>query len=270
MIDLEVAYIKQLDLVITGYRGYVGSNLLSSLNKKVEIIKLISLHNKDIKKVIQLAAKVGDSVSTISNNIQLDTYVIEFCEKNNCQLIYASSNNVYPYAKDCKDIYQLHEADFYGASKIFTEQILEYNTSIKYVSLRIGDVFGKNQKHGNFFKNIQSSIIDKKDLSLYGRGLKVRNYIFIDDLVNVLKFFIKNNISNNETFNIAYQEPVSIFQIVNYISHSTAIPIKKIEYDISKELTDFRTLKFTLPQGFNFNYDIWSALNRYVLSMKDK
>lgn len=45
--------------------------------------------------------------------------------------------------------------------------------------LRIGDVFGMNQKHGNFFKNIENSIRNELPLKLYGEGLKVQKFMFI-------------------------------------------------------------------------------------------
>ena len=268
MIDLEVAYIERINLVITGFKGYLGSNLLLKLNAQEEIKKLSALTNKGIKNIIHLAAKVDTNISTISNNIQLDMHVIEFCKTNSCNLIYASSNNIYPYARNCKDNYEFHKSDYYGASKILTEQILKNVANVKYVSLRIGDVFGIDQKHGNFFKNIQSSITEEKDLSLFGQGLKVRNYIFIDDLINVLIFLSTQDIITSKSFNIAYKEPVSIFQIICYINQFLKIPIQKISYDISKELTDFRTLDYTEIKDFNFTYDIWSALDKYITTIK--
>jgi len=190
--------------------------------------------------------------------------ILKFCQEKKCKLIFASSNNVFPYSKLCKNKTSFHKNDYYGASKIFAEQLLENVSNVNFISLRIGDVFGIDQKHGNFFKNLQSYISKKESISLYGEGLKVRNYIYIKDLVNVLKFLIENSFTENKYYNIAYETPVNISQIIRYIAKECKLEINNVDYDIVKELTDFRTLEYSKIDSFKYEFNMWTALDDYI------
>lgn len=252
--------------IISGSRGYIGSNLLGQF----ELLKQGNLFDIDIDKIdffIHLAAQIQlDDLKSFLNNIVLDNYIFDYCAEKNIKLIYASTNNVYEFKENCKETDDYRNNDTYSLSKILGETMLFSKTTktLNFAILRIGDVFGKNQNHGNFFKALQKSILENESIKLYGDGSKIRNYIYIKELLNIVKFFIENpeNI-NNEAYNICFSESYSIKQIVENIAKQSSLNIEKIEYI---ENSDIRTMKNDRLKktGYKFLFDMESGLEDYV------
>jgi nucleoside-diphosphate-sugar epimerase len=111
----------------------------------------------------------------------------------------------------------LSPVDAYGVSKstaeILYSTFYSQNTSI----LRIADVVGRGQKHGNFFRNLELRSKTPEPLKIFGSGKKTRNIIWVDDLIKLLsKSLTTPNFLTKMTYNIGYVEPVSIKQIAEY------------------------------------------------------
>jgi len=274
VMNLEVAYIPEFKAAITGYKGYIGKSVCDFLvenNFKYEVVRLDNA--KDVDVILHLAAKVDDNIECYKNNIALDLDVFEYCRLNNTHLLLVSGNNVYPFASDCNVSTVTSVNDFYSASKVHSEQLAGSIYGIDTTVLRVGDVFGYKQKHGNMFRAIENSINKSESLKLYGRGLKVRSYIYLKDLINIFNFFIMDSNYkkfNKSVFNISYAEPSSVYEIINYVAQHASLDISNIEMDISKEKVDFRTMEFSEIVGFKYEYDLWTALDDYIQLVKQK
>jgi len=264
--EIKVAYIEDYELVITGYNGYIGSSIINEfrkLNKKFVLLPIKNIKNCNC--FIHLAANVNNDLDTFKRNLELDLEVIKYCDKTKCYLIYASGNNVYPKMVGCDISTHFNINDYYSASKIVTELLLNSLFSFNYTILRIADVFGSGQRHGNFFKSIEQSIKNRSELFLYGRGLKIRNYIYIKDLVNLIFYFIKER--QNGTYNVCYDEPLSIYQIIQKISILSGLKIKYVDYPIENELLDIRTMKPSKFSRFSYQFNMHLAIEDYYHSI---
>ena len=269
----DVCYCPKSNLIITGFRGYIGNSLIQKLlDDSMEqefIYGGIEHFIAEASCVIHLGASVAPTLNALSSNLSSDIELLEIINEFKIPLVYASSNNIYPFKSYCEGSdYAI--SDCYSASKVFGEQIIEKFSKVPYVHLRIGDVFGANQKHGNFFKNIELAIQNNLPLKLYGNGLKVRSYVYIDEVCNMLLFFAKNvEILNGGKFNLCYDEDANLKSIIEYVAHMVNLKIEVSPYDLQKEINDYRTMKLNMPVPYSFKFStLWSALDDYILKIK--
>lgn len=268
----DVCYCSKSKLIITGFNGYIGSQLIKFLQSTVSencIVGKIENFLAEASCVIHLGASVEPELASLKNNLIADIELLEVINYANIPLLYASTNNVYAFKSNCdKNDYFIN--DCYSASKIFGEQIIEKFIKVPYIILRIGDVFGLEQKHGNFFRNIENSIKNNLPLKLYGEGLKVRSYVYIEELCHMILFCVDNLLKyNGYRFNLCNKEDANLKSIIEYISTKMELPIQNHEYDLQKEINDYRTMKINLPSEYIYKYDnFWLAIDQYLKLIK--
>lgn len=269
----DICYFSKSKFILTGFNGYIGSQLAQFLLKHINgencILGKIEDFVSEASCVIHLGASVEPNLQSLKNNLITDIELLEIVNNAKIPLLYASSNNIYPFKSYCEgDDYFVN--DCYSASKIFGEQIIENFIQVPYIFLRIGDVFGSDQKHGNFFKNIENSIKHNLPLKLYGEGLKVRSYIYIEELCNMILFCTNNVIKyDGAKFNLANKEDANLKTIIEYIAKKTELAIQKYDYDLQKEINDYRTMKVNLPLEYTYKYDsFWLAIDNYIKQIK--
>ena len=146
----------------------------------------------------------------------------------------------------------------YGISKMEAEKItLEHlkDTKYKYSIIRPSNIYGAHQKEANVIPKFISLMKKNKTVSIYGDGNSTRDYVFIDDIVEII-----NKICEKKTegiFNVSSNEEVKIIEIFNklkseldykknpkYISKVDG-EIMNIYLDNSKILNLIRNFKFT-------------------------
>jgi nucleoside-diphosphate-sugar epimerase len=269
----DVCYCSKSKLIITGFKGYIGNQLIQFLQNTIInencIIGRIEDFLLEASCVIHLGASVEPKLESFKNNLITDIEILEIINNAKIPLIYASSNNVYPFKSNCDgNDYSIN--DCYSASKVFGEQIIKNFIKVPYIFLRIGDVFGYEQKHGNFFKNIENAIKNNLPLKLYGEGLKVRSYVYVEELCHMILFCANNVIKyNGNSFNLCNQQNANLKSIIDYFAEKTKLPIQRFDYNLQKEIDDYRTMKVNLPLEYIYKYDsFWLAIDSYIKQIK--
>ena len=114
------------------------------------------------------------------------------------KIIFTSTNNVYgtelngnSFSEEDKT--NLDENNKYGISKYLGEELVKYSMYEKACIIRIADVYGPGQNHGNLIKAIISNVENKENIKLYGKGERERDYIYIDDVIRGIEFIYENN-----------------------------------------------------------------------------
>jgi nucleoside-diphosphate-sugar epimerase len=257
---MNLAYIKDREIVISGFNGFIGRYLLEKIyGNKFEVICLDDVGNYNVKFFIHLASKVTSLKDSLTNNLKIDLDVLSVCEEKKYCLIYASGNNVYPFKKNCDLSTPLKINDYYSASKIFTENLITDLYNVNAYILRIADVFGLGQRQGNFFKSIYESVLNNKEITIYGKGSKIRSYIYVKDLVNLLDYL--GSEKNKETYgiyNVNYSKSYSLNDIANFIAKEKNLKIKYNNLD--KEDLSERTMLPSIFNNFKYQYDMDSSL----------
>jgi UDP-glucuronate 4-epimerase len=214
--------------------------LADCCNKK--IIKKIIIKNK-INYIIHLAAQAGvrDSISDpdIYYKYNVDGFynIINLAKEHRIKhLVYASTSGVYGDAKR----FPLSENDntnnplsFYAATKKINE-IIAYSYSHIYklptTGLRFFTVYGPFGRPDMSLYMFVKNIFNKKKIDLFNFGNHLRDFTYIDDLVNFVKKIIKiipNGRTPYEIYNVCSKKPVSLNFYIKLIEKKIGIKSKK-------------------------------------------
>jgi len=190
-------------VILTGSKGFIGSNLKVELEKQFEVIEInedvfnSSTWKSDVSNLFWLDIKAVFHVGACSNTLEKDVnYMMllnyEFskclsnlCKSKNVPLIYSSSaanygvNNEYP-------------SNLYGWSKYIAEEYIINNDGI---ALRYFNVYGPGEEH----KGIMSSVayqmymknLSEEEIKLFPGNPK-RDFIYVKDIVSANMFAFEN------------------------------------------------------------------------------
>ena len=129
--------------------------------------------------------------------------ILEFAKANDIgKVVLASSSSLYngcdiPSSEDM----DIKVTDFYTEARLYTERIAELYSNtfgIKSICLRLFSVYGPNEDSKGTYANMVSqfmwSIRDNKSPVVYGDGRQTRDFVFVEDVVNVFKMAMKLNV----------------------------------------------------------------------------
>ncbi len=245
---------------------------LLSKNKKIDFdIKKINLQSfddlKDIcyqfkpKKFIHLAAQAGvrysisNPSSYIDSNIVGFANVLEVCKDLEIKnLLYASSSSVYggnqkiPF-KETDSVN--HPVSLYAASKKSNELMAHtyshlYN--IPSTGLRFFTVYGPWGRPDMAYFKFTKAILSNKPITLFNKGNMLRDFTYIDDVVESICRLLQKPATINKNFDFINPDPSSSWAPHNIfnIGNSQAINLKDFIKEIEKEL-DLKAIKKMLP-----------------------
>tara|TARA_B110000003_G_C16599950_1_gene515205 strand:+ start:658 stop:1626 length:969 start_codon:yes stop_codon:yes gene_type:complete len=221
------------------------------------------LKNKKISQVIHLAAEVGVRNSYpkpniyFKNNIKAFFNVLEICKIKKANLIFASSSSTYGSSK--KKFFK--ESDdtskpisFYAATKKCNE-VMAYayakNYEFSAVGLRFFNVYGPWGRPDMSIYKFTDLMLKNKKISIYGTGKQVRDFTYIDDVLNLINAIIikyKNKKNCFEVFNSGKGECINILNLINLIS--SKLKLKPKIQQKSKQIGD---VNFTNSSSLKIN-----------------
>ncbi len=125
----------------------------------------------------------------------------------------------------------------YGASKLAGEGYCSAFSEcygLSAVSLRFSNIFGPRSFHkgsviAHFFKNI----LDANELIVFGDGSQVRDFLYVDDLVNGVAKFIESDIVG--VFQLGSGLPVTINELLSNMAE-----VVGADHKIEVRFVDFR------------------------------
>ena len=201
----------------------------------------------DIDTIIHCASIAGiDAVNDkyskmLRINLEGTQKVVDVANKFNVQkLVYLSTSEVYGqnacYNSEDEHL-SIGGATFkrygYAASKLAAEHIIATFDN-PYIIIRPFNVYGSRQIGNGAIKTFIVNALKKEPIIITGGGSQIRAWCYIDDFIDAMIRLIYSD-SRNETYNIGNpQEPVSIFQLANMITHKVGY-LKKYQYSCRYE-----------------------------------
>lgn len=260
---MDILHSEKNNVSISGYDGYVGKNLVKILD--IDDFSIIDIENLNSYggKFIHLASNSDFKMDSkiLSKNLNLDLNVFDKCHFLKKKLIYASTNNVYKKSTNLTINDEYDFFNFYGSSKIFSEILLKKIYNIDVCILRIADIFGVDQKHGIFFKHIEKSIKNDEVFEFSTEKFKIRSYIYIEELCDIIKYIINYDFFGKNIFNICHNNAISNKEILDILS------VKYITIDSIKNY-DIRVMEQNNVFDYNYQLDIKDALITYKNKIK--
>lgn len=181
-------------IIITGTKGFIGSNLKKKLESNFQIIEINEdiFENENWKKLVSEQADsikyffhVGACSNTLETrvnymmllNYEFTKWVSDLCYSQNIPFIYSSSaanygtNNEYP-------------ANLYGWSKYVAEDYVVKNNQI---ALRYFNVYGPGEEHKGIMSSVAHQMYQKNKI---GEKIKLfpkkplRDFVYIEDIIS--------------------------------------------------------------------------------------
>lgn len=160
----------------------------------------------------------------------------------------------------------------YGITKLAMENYLNYfevRHNIKHDIFRVSNVYGDGQdtsKGLGIINTFLEKIIKDHNITIYGNGENIRNYICVNDVAKLLSLSISSGADSN-IYNLASNDNISINQLVDIIKKIVKEEFKvnyketrqsdnpAISLDNSKLKASFKDFKFIeLSDGIEQSY----------------
>ncbi len=214
-------------LLITGSSGQLGSYLMESIPESIgldikdsQYTKIIwdirkdidsALRDYEIDTIIHAAAQVSvtrsvedprmDAVSNIIGTMNL----LEYARKHDVEhFIYISSAAVYgePKYLPIDETHPTEPESPYGLSKLTGERYaILYNNlyGLRVASVRPFNIFSPRQNPDSPYSGVISIFVERakkgRPLVIYGDGKQTRDFVNIEDVVQLIKLLQKNKLS---------------------------------------------------------------------------
>jgi UDP-glucose 4-epimerase len=162
----------------------------------------------------------------------------------------------------------------YGFHKLQSELLLtEYHNffGLNTCSLRVFSAYGPGLKKQLFWDLYQKSL--KSDvISLFGSGTETRDFIYIDDLLQIIDMVILYSTFKGSIYNVANQIETSIAEAAQVFLNEFS-PEKNVVFnggvkvgDPKNWLADMESIK---KYGFKPQYDLYLGLKKYAEWLKE-
>jgi len=156
----------------------------------------------------------------------------------------------------------------YGIVKLAMENFLEYfraRHGIQYDIYRVSNVYGEGQdtsKGLGIINTFLEKIIHERAVTVFGDGENTRNYIYVDDVVQLLTTSLVNDLKQSGIYNLSSNDTLSINQLIELMKKVVNEPFLTqylqnrksdnafINLDNSKILAQNNNFRFTpIEQG---------------------
>ena len=228
----------------------------------IESVRRIIQEN-DIEMVVHLVSTLipgssyEDYKDEYKNVILPSIELMELCAKQKVRFVFFSSGGtVYGNRTDLqpfKETDAMNPISYYGWSKQMMENsILFMNRTIglDYLVLRPSNAFGHGQnlygKQGLVAVTI-GKLLRNEEIEVWGDGLAVRDYIYVDDLANIFVKLIEKDI-HNTTLNIGSGRGYSVNDVLAFLKIVSGKELKIVyrnprPVDVSNMVLDTTRLK---------------------------
>jgi nucleoside-diphosphate-sugar epimerase len=212
---------KRTSVVVTGANGFTGSHLIkSSTSRDWEWVPLVHRGSglegeiiadfcseefsgtlrgiQNVDAVVHLGARVGWEGSSKEDlyvpNVLATAELVNWAKKKGAYFLFASAALI-GGEKETRITKETPDSPMgdYLYSKFLAEEIIKFS-GIQCSILRIAGIFGRNgPEHLGLNRAIHNALNGKAPVR-YGKGLARRNYIYVEDLCDVIRFCIKNRV----------------------------------------------------------------------------
>ena len=236
-------------ILIIGGSGFIGLNLILKIIrnkyfevtsvsrsipnklKKIKKLKIIKadftkfslitkkLKNKKYDFVINLGGNINhkDKKETNESQFILCKNLVDYFKNKNISLFlqggssleYGVSKNKNFENDNCKP------NSFYGQSKLKATKYIQ-KSGINYIILRLYQIYGPYQKVNRIIPLAITQLQENLTFNSTS-GLQIRDFLYVDDLTNLILKIIKKKNKTYGIFNVGSGQPITIKKILNKI-----------------------------------------------------
>lgn len=160
--------------------------------------------------------------------------LLKFCVKSKCKkIVFASSMSVYgdiDYKEKYNELDKTNPKSFYAIHKLISEKYMEIffkQFGVCYVALRYFNVYGpgqnlKNMKQGMISIYLKQFLdVNFDEVIIKGNTKRFRDFIYIDDVVDITIEAMKNINFNNKIINVGTGKKKQVSEVLKIIQKYT-------------------------------------------------
>ena len=133
-----------------------------------------------------------------------------------------------------------------GWTKVYVEKLCKFYSSFlntKFSVIRHSNIFGPYDKFDLEKSHVIGATISKvmkakKEITIWGKGNEIRDFLYISDLIKFVELLIKNQKNKYEIYNCGSEIGVKIFDLVKLIVKISGREIK-IKKNVTAPTIDF-------------------------------
>lgn len=186
---------------------------------------------------------ISHPVETLMVNSMGSKNMLDLAVKNNCQIIFASTSEVYgdplvhPQTEDYwGNVSPNGPRSCYDEGKRFMEALAftyyrKFQTKIKVI--RIFNTYGPAMRldDGRFTINLIDSYLNHKPFKMYGDGQSTRSFCYIDDLVDGITKIMATDKTVGEVINLGNPTEFKLSEAIGIFESIIGVKLKKEIHD---------------------------------------
>ena len=227
-----------------------------------------------------------DPQTDLEINAAAQLSILEACRKHNkdIKLIFASTRQLYgkPDYLPVDESHPLRPVDVNGINKLAGEWYhLLYNNvyGIRSCALRLTNTYGPGMRvkdaRQTFLGIWIRNLIEGKPVLIFGDGCQLRDFNYVDDVVEALLMAAISDKANGEVFNLGSLEVVSLKELATLMVHLhpsgryelVEFPQERKSIDIGDYYSDFSKIKKLIgwEPRMSLNEGLRKSLDYYIL-----
>lgn len=249
----------------------------------------ILVRDKDY--IFNLAGQVshGDSMRDpqldLGVNCVSTMNLVEACRKHNPQarLLYTSTRQVYgrPQTLPVREEHPTLPIDVNGINKLAAEyyHLLYHSTyGIRSTVLRLTNTFGPRQhirsNRQGFASVFLRQALRGQMISLYGGGKQLRDFNYVDDVVDSMLLAISSDKCLGKVFNLGSARAYSLVQFVDILKQHCKFTVESIPFPEDKKIIDIGDYygdfaRFREATGWQPRVDLEEGLERTIVFYRE-
>jgi len=202
-----------------------------------------------------------DPYTDLEINCRAQLSILEACRKNNpgIKIVYTSTRQMYgkPDYLPVDERHLLHPTDVNGINKMAGEwyHILYNNVyGIRAVSLRLTNTYGPRMRvkdaRQTFLGIWIRRLIEGETIEIWGDGTQIRDFNYVDDVVDALLLAALTEDSNGQVFNLGSDETINLRDLAVLLVEINGGDYRIIPYppdrkpiDIGDYYADYRRIR---------------------------
>ncbi len=169
-----------------------------------------------------------DPFTDLEINCRSQLSILEACRYNNpdIKIIFASTRQIYgaPDYLPVDERHLVHPTDVNGINKMAGEWYhIVYNNvyGLRATSLRLTNTYGPRMRvrdaRQTFLGFWLRLIVEGRELTIYGDGRQVRDFNYVDDVVDALLRVAADEQANGQVYNLGGDDPINLLHLAQLL-----------------------------------------------------